>query len=105
METIDTGHLERYKTIWLRCIDPVENHNKEYVLDRTLPDDGTFTSLWGRIGAKPQKMVYGNAQFDKKFKEKIKKGYEVFKFVEIENYKDELAQYFEEAGWDEFELD
>lgn len=50
------------------------NHNKYY---RMIPDDGgdTFTVEYGRVGSSCQMRNYPIYQWDKKYNEKIKKGY------------------------------
>lgn len=50
-----------------------KNNNKFY--DMTENADGTWTAHWGRVGAAGQTQVYQKSEWDKKYKEKIKKGY------------------------------
>jgi hypothetical protein len=101
--TIDVNELAKYQKIWLRCTEG--SHNKEYIMDRSNPDDGHWKAYWGRIGAKPQHLSYINNDFRKKYLEKIKKGYVLYKAILSADYKSDLDNYFDEAGWDEFELE
>ena len=48
------------------------NNNKYYEM---IPNGDSFTVKYGRIGASAQITSYNSSQFDKKYKEKIKKGY------------------------------
>ena len=49
------------------------NNNKYY---RMLPkDDGTFDVEFGRVGASCQHANYPVSQWDKKYREKVRKGY------------------------------
>lgn len=48
------------------------NHNKVY---RMIPHGDTFEAEYGRVGAVCQRRCYSMSQWDKKYKEKIKKGY------------------------------
>lgn len=50
-----------------------ENNNKFY--DMTEKSDGSWTAHWGRVGATGETMDYPSGLWDKKYKEKIKKGY------------------------------
>ena len=50
-----------------------KNNNKFY--DMTENSDGTWTAHWGRVGASGQSQTYQKSEWDKKYKEKIKKGY------------------------------
>lgn len=54
-------------------VDSDVNHNKFYEMKDN--EDGTFTATWGRVGATGQTAQYSMNQWDKKFKEKTKKGY------------------------------
>lgn len=49
-----------------------ENMNRFYHL---LPGNGEFTVHWGRVGTKGQKKIYSSSQWDRKYNEKLKKGY------------------------------
>jgi poly [ADP-ribose] polymerase len=49
------------------------NNNKFY--DMTEKTDGSWTAHWGRVGATGETMDYSAALWDKKYREKIKKGY------------------------------
>lgn len=48
------------------------NNNKYYEM---IPNGDSFTVKYGRIGASAQVTSYNASQFDKKYNEKIKKGY------------------------------
>ena len=50
----------------------VGNNNKYY---RMIPHGENWTAEFGRVGAAPQTMNYSMKDWDKKYKEKIKKGY------------------------------
>lgn len=50
-----------------------ENNNKFY--DMTEKSDGSWTAHWGRVGASGETMDYPAALWDKKYREKVKKGY------------------------------
>lgn len=53
-----------------------EKSDKFY--EMTDNEDGTFTATYGRVGAaNPQSADYDIELWDKKLKEKLKKGYEV----------------------------
>lgn len=49
------------------------NNNKFYTM--TDNDNGTFTVEYGRVGANPQTSTYSISQWNKKYNEKVKKGY------------------------------
>lgn len=51
----------------------VNNNNKEYIMKQI--NDSTFTVDYGRVGCNYQHTSYPMYQWDKKYKEKIKKGY------------------------------
>lgn len=49
------------------------NHNKYYkMIDN---GNGTWTAFWGRVGSTEQTMQYSTSVWDKKYREKLKKGY------------------------------
>ena len=48
------------------------NNNKYY---RMIPHGDTFSVEYGRVGASCQKASYSMSQWDKKYNEKVKKGY------------------------------
>lgn len=61
----------------------VENHNKYY--NMTENSDGTWTAHWGRVGNTGETQVYSMDCFEKKLKEKVKKGYkEITDLVSIQ---------------------
>ena len=49
-----------------------DNHNKYYEM---IPEGNGFTVKYGRVGANPQVRSYSEYEFDKKYNEKLKKGY------------------------------
>ena len=50
-----------------------ENNNNKYY--EMIPNGDNFTVKYGRVGASAQVASYSASQFDKKYNEKIKKGY------------------------------
>ena len=50
------------------------NNNKFYEMSEN--SDGTFTAKWGRVGGNFDTKNYPNYEWNKKYNEKIKKGYE-----------------------------
>lgn len=50
------------------------NNNKFYEMKDN--EDGTFTAIWGRVGGGSESKIYNYREWDKKYKEKIRKGYE-----------------------------
>lgn len=62
-----------YKPKYLMMVTADANNNKYY---RMVPNgDGTWTAEYGRVGANPQKAIYPLSQWEKKYNEKVKKGY------------------------------
>lgn len=57
----------------VRLVCQINGHNKYYEMEQTLANE--FVVSYGRIGAAPQTAFYGMYDWDKKYKEKIKKGY------------------------------
>jgi poly [ADP-ribose] polymerase len=49
-----------------------DNHNKYYEM---IPEGNSFTVKYGRVGASPQVRSYSDYEFDKKYNEKLRKGY------------------------------
>jgi poly [ADP-ribose] polymerase len=68
--------------VQLVCVTS-DNHNKFYHM--TDNQDGTFTSHWGRVGAKGSKKIYPMSQWDKIFKAKTKKGYRDISSLKVDN--------------------
>ena len=62
------------KPRYLVMVTATANNNKFY---KQIPnaDGTTWTAEWGRIGANPQKGTYSMSIWDKKYNEKIRKGY------------------------------
>lgn len=54
-------------------VDSDVNHNKFYEMRSN--DNGTFTVTWGRVGSTGQSATFPMSDWDKKLKEKTKKGY------------------------------
>ena len=65
---------KEYKPIYLVMVTANDNHNKYY---RMVPDGNgkTWTAEYGRVGASFQRKSYPLNEWDKKYKEKVKKGY------------------------------
>lgn len=63
--------MDEKKPVYLIMVTP-DNHNKYY---RFIPHGDTFTAEYGRVGASCQTKDYPISQWDKKYNEKIKKGY------------------------------
>lgn len=62
------------QTTYLLMVSPNGNmgHNKYY---KMIPHGNTWTAEYGRVGANPQKMAYPMSTWDKKYNEKLCKGY------------------------------
>lgn len=56
---------------YLLCVT-ADNHNKYY---RMIPNGNSFTVEYGRVEANPQTATYPMSAWDKKYNEKIRKGY------------------------------
>ena len=63
--------MENINPVYLVMVTP-DNHNKYY---RMTPQGDGFTVEFGRVGASFQTASYPLSQWNKKYKEKIKKGY------------------------------
>ena len=65
---------DTYKPIYLVMVTATENNNKYY---KMIPngDGSTWTAEYGRVGASCQKKQYPLNEWDKKYREKVKKGY------------------------------
>lgn len=63
--------MEELKPAYLVMVT-ADNHNKYY---RMIPYGNTFEVEYGRVGASCQKRTYGISQWNKKYREKIGKGY------------------------------
>ena len=62
-----------FKPRYLVMVTATANHNKFY---KQIPNgDGTWTAEYGRVGSSAQKRTYSMSQWDKKYNEKIAKGY------------------------------
>lgn len=75
------------QTIMLVKTETNANNNKFYRLE--LRADGSVFANWGRVGASGQSMTYpgGQATFDKKLREKKRKGYQEVEVVDGGNTK------------------
>ena len=62
------------REVYLICCESDDNHNKYYKMT-TSPDGTSFEVEYGRVGASCQRASYPISQWDKKYKEKLKKGY------------------------------
>lgn len=58
---------------YLIMVTPGDNHNKYY---KMTPQGSAFTVEYGRVGQGRQTAEYPISQYEKKYKEKIKKGYQ-----------------------------
>ena len=61
-----------YKPRYLVMVTGTSNHNKYY---KQIPHGDTWTAEYGRVGSTAQCREYPMSQWDKKYNEKIKKGY------------------------------
>ena len=65
--------MGNYKPRYLVMVTASANNNKYY---KQIPNgDGTWTAEYGRIGSSAQKRTYSMSSWDKKYNEKIAKGY------------------------------
>lgn len=65
--------MEKYTPRYLVMVTAVANHNKYY---KQIPNgDGTWTAEYGRVGSSCQRRTYPMSQWDKKYNEKLNKGY------------------------------
>lgn len=60
------------KKVKMICVTP-NNNNKFYNMEEV--GDGTFKVEYGRVGAEPTRLTYQMYDWDKKYREKLKKGY------------------------------
>lgn len=66
--------MEDRKPVYLVMVTGDANHNKYYRMMAN-PDGQSFTVEYGRVGASSQRRTYPIYQWDKKYNEKIRKGY------------------------------
>lgn len=66
--------MEDKKPVYLIMIEGDSNHNKYYRMIAN-PDGASFTVEYGRVGSSKQVRTYPISQWDKKYNEKIRKGY------------------------------
>ena len=75
--------MDEYSAVYLMYVegDETTNSNKFYRMENN--GDGTFKATWGRVGNSGQTKNYPISQWEKKRREKIKKGYiEITEFME-----------------------
>lgn len=72
MPAIIKGEVLEYKPRYLVMVTAGANNNKYY---KQIPHGDTWTAEYGRIGSSPQRRDYPMSQWDKKYHEKIRKGY------------------------------
>lgn len=89
------------KEIYLIKVDPGANNNKYY---RMIPTGDTFRVEYGRVGAGCQTAVYPISQWNKKYNEKLRKGYQDKTELRIEAVSDGKVQYKEIEDPDVAEL-
>lgn len=63
--------MEDKKPVYLVMVT-ADNHNKYY---RMIPHGDTFSVEYGRVGVNCQTASYSMSQWNKKYNEKVKKGY------------------------------
>ena len=66
--------MEDRKPVYLVNVEGDGNHNKYYRMLAN-PDGASFTVEYGRVGSSQQTRTYPIQQWDKKYNEKIRKGY------------------------------
>lgn len=64
--------MEEIKMRYLLKVEASANNNKYY---KMIPHGDSWTAEYGRVGSRPQKREYPLSQFEKKYREKIQKGY------------------------------
>lgn len=64
--------MSEYSPRYLVMVTGDTNHNKYY---KQIPHGDTWTAEYGRVGSSSQRREYPMSQWDKKYNEKIKKGY------------------------------
>lgn len=64
--------MSEIKPRYLVMVTASANNNKYY---KQIPHGDSWTAEYGRVGSSPQRREYSMSQWDKKYKEKIKKGY------------------------------
>ena len=65
--------MTEYKPRYLVMVTASANNNKYY---RQIPNGDTWIAEYGRVGSNPQRRTYPMSQWESKYKEKIKKGYD-----------------------------
>ena len=56
-------------------LENTNNHHDKFYQMVENNDGASFTASWGRIGMNGLTQIYGINEWDKKYREKIKKGY------------------------------
>ena len=64
--------MVEYKPRYLVMVTGESNHNKYY---KQIPHGDSWTAEYGRVGSSAQRREYPMSQWDKKYNEKIRKGY------------------------------
>lgn len=64
--------MAEYKPRYLVMVTGESNHNKYY---KQIPHGDSWTAEYGRVGSSAQRREYPMSQWDKKYNEKIRKGY------------------------------
>lgn len=64
--------MSEIKPRYLVMVTASANNNKYY---KQIPHGDSWTAEYGRVGSSPQRREYSMSQWDKKYKEKINKGY------------------------------
>ena len=81
------------KYAYLVFSDPISNHNKFYEM---VGNGNVFTVRYGRVGANPATFAYPMSQWDKKYEEKIQKGYsDVTEYHRLDSPIDSESPYAE----------
>jgi predicted DNA-binding WGR domain protein len=57
-------------------LENTQNHHDKYYQMVENNDGASFTATWGRTGSNGRTQIYGMNEWDKKYREKISKGYE-----------------------------
>lgn len=69
---INGVYMGEIKPRYLVMVTASANNNKYY---KQIPHGDSWTAEYGRVGSSPQRREYSMSQWDKKYNEKIKKGY------------------------------
>ena len=72
MINLEGEMLMEYKPRYLVMVTASANNNKYY---KQIPHGDSWTAEYGRVGSSPQRREYSMRDWDKKYNEKIRKGY------------------------------